>query len=105
MKQILLLLLVLLRSMPAEAQTYGYNTGFTLSPHAFCDTIPIEIIDDRIYLNATINGRLQRLCIDTGSSQGTVYEGGIAAARYVRAHHSYRLCGLGDAPTGNENQM
>ncbi|WP_315579082.1 site-2 protease family protein [Hoylesella oralis] len=75
MKQILLLLLVLLRSMPAEAQTYGYNTGFTLSPHAFCDTIPIEIIDDRIYLNTTINGRLQRLCIDTGSSQGTVYEG------------------------------
>ena len=57
----------------AHAQSYSYNTKFTISKKNFVDSIPIEIEDDQIYLKATIHGMTYRFSLDTGSSQGIVY--------------------------------
>lgn len=59
----------------ATAQTAGYNTNFDFSLHNFVDTIPIEIVDDQIYVDVTMDGRRMRLNLDTGSGQGVVYGG------------------------------
>ena len=59
--------------MTAHAQSYSYNTKFTISKKNFVDSIPIEFDNDQIYLRATIRGKEYRFCLDTGSSQGIVY--------------------------------
>ena len=41
----------------------------------FCDTIPIEMEDDQVYVRAVIGNRTYRFNIDTGSSQGMVFQG------------------------------
>ena len=57
----------------AHAQSYSYNTKFSISKKNFVDSIPIEFDDGQIYLRAHISGKTYRLCLDTGSSQGIVY--------------------------------
>ena len=59
--------------MTTHAQSYSYNTKFTISKKNFVDSIPIEFENDQIYLRATIKGKVYRFCLDTGSSQGIVY--------------------------------
>ena len=46
----------------AHAQSYSYNTKFTISKKLFVDSIPIEIEDDQIYLRALIHGKTYRFC-------------------------------------------
>ena len=60
--------------MVSHAQTHSYSTNFTYSQKNFADTIPIEVIDNQIFITATVNGRPYRFCLDTGSSQGTIYD-------------------------------
>lgn len=60
--------------MASHAQTHSYSTNFTYSQKNFADTIPIEVIDNQIFITATVNGRPYRFCLDTGSSQGTIYD-------------------------------
>lgn len=59
--------------MTVHAQMHRYSTNFTYSQKDFVDTIPIEVIDNQIFVTATVNGRPYRFNIDTGSSQGTIY--------------------------------
>ena len=58
----------------AHAQMHSYSTNFTYSLKNFVDTIPIEIADNQIFVTGTVNGHPYRFCIDTGSSQGTIYD-------------------------------
>jgi len=55
------------------AQAYSYKPRYTLSPRHFADTIPIEFVDEQIYLRATTADGEYRFCLDTGSSQGIIY--------------------------------
>lgn len=73
MKRSVACLLVVLLPVMANAQTRGYSTNFTFSQRNFADTIPIEVVDNQIFVKATAGGRVYRFCLDTGSSQGTVY--------------------------------
>lgn len=73
MKRPVICLIALLFSVMGNAQMHGYSTNFTFSQRNFADTIPIEVVDNQIFLKATANGRVYRFCLDTGSSQGTVY--------------------------------
>ena len=72
-KRIFACILGLLLSLGAEAQTYRYATSFSLSARDFCDTIPIEVVDDYIIVGIRMQGRTLRAMIDTGSAQGMVY--------------------------------
>ncbi len=73
MKNAVVCLIALLLAVVANAQTHGYSTNFTFSQRNFADTIPIEVVDNQIFVKTTANGRVYRFCLDTGSSQGTVY--------------------------------
>lgn len=73
MKRSVVCLLAVLLPVVANAQTRGYSTNFTFSQRNFADTIPIEVVDNQIFVKATAGGRVYRFCLDTGSSQGTVY--------------------------------
>lgn len=73
MKRSVACLLVVLLPVMANAQTRGYSTNFTFSQRNFADTIPIEVVDNQIFVKATAGGRVYRFCLDTGASQGTVY--------------------------------
>lgn len=73
MKKKVLLMVLSVLCLGATAQTQKYNTNFTYSLKNFVDTIPIEVKDDQIYLNADIGGRTYRFNLDTGSSQGSVF--------------------------------
>lgn len=73
MKRSVACLLAVLLPVMANAQTRGYSTNFTFSQRNFADTIPIEVVDNQIFVKATAGGRVYRFCLDTGSSQGTVY--------------------------------
>lgn len=67
------LLFFLLTGGEVLAQTYRYDTGFTLSKQHFCDTIPLDMVDGRPLLTVTMNGRKHKVLLDTGSSQGVVF--------------------------------
>ena len=76
MKNPLLTILVSL-FLPATgtAQMHRYNPNFTLSEKNFCDTIPIEMVDGQLFLDVEMNGKTRRFLLDTGSSQGMIYQG------------------------------
>ena len=75
MKRTIILLVGLLLCLNTQAQMHGYNTSFTFSQTNFVDTIPIEVVDDQIYIMGTAGGRACCFNLDTGSSQGSVYMG------------------------------
>ena len=75
MKRTIILLVGLLLCLNTQAQMHSYDTSFTFSQTNFVDTIPIEVIDDQIYIMGTADGRPCRFNLDTGSSQGSVYMG------------------------------
>lgn len=58
------------------AQTYRYRADFGLSAVDFCDTIPLEIADERLIVNVEMGGQRRRLLLDTGSGQGVIYQDG-----------------------------
>ena len=53
----------------------GYRTNFMLSPAHFCDTIPLEFEDNQLYIPITMQGHRLRINLDTGSSQGMIFQG------------------------------
>ncbi len=57
------------------AQMHNYDTNFQYSLRHFVDTIPIEIEKNQIFVWAEMNGERHRFNIDTGSSQGSMYQG------------------------------
>ena len=72
-ERIALLCLLLSQATPTWSQKYRYETGFTLSQHNFCDTIPLQINNGRLFLTVTIDGKKQKVLLDTGSSQGVIF--------------------------------
>ena len=75
LRLICILLSMLSLSSSCQSQIHQYNPNFEISARNFCDTIPIEIEDDQIYINVEIQGRRYRFNLDTGSSQGMVFRG------------------------------
>ena len=74
MKKTNLLIFMLASCISVLAQMKGYDTAFTLSQGNFVMTVPIEVEQDRIYLRVTMNGQSYRFLLDTGASQGVIYE-------------------------------
>ena len=72
---LLSLTFILLPIAESWAQMRHYSTGFTLSQRHFCDTIPLEIENDQLYISVMMGDTPCRLNLDTGSGQGIVYEG------------------------------
>ena len=68
----------------AHAQLERYNPHFDLQlrladstltrARNFCDTIPIEVEDNQIFINVSMDGQQRRFLLDTGSSQGMVFQ-------------------------------
>ena len=56
------------------AQIKRYDTDFLLSRKDFVMTLPIEVERNQIYLPVTIGGRQYRFKLDTGASQGVIYD-------------------------------
>ena len=56
------------------AQIKRYDTDFLLSLKNFVMTIPVEVERDQLYLPVTIGGRQYRFKLDTGASQGVIYD-------------------------------
>ena len=101
MKRLLTCLFATICCICAIAQMQRYNPNFQLrhispnnpqpsnyiqltSPNSifnferglsFCDTIPIEMEDDQLYVRVSIGDRSYRFNIDTGRSQGMVFQG------------------------------
>lgn len=72
-KKMILIYLIILYAGSCLAQQHYYNLKFTLSGRNFVDSIPLEFVDQQIYLYGEVNGRRYRFCLDTGSSQGIIY--------------------------------
>lgn len=60
---------------PAAAQKLGYQQQFSFSLHNFCDTVPIEFANGRLYLRILTADGERRVMLDTGCSQGIVFQG------------------------------
>lgn len=68
------LLLVTIIGTGAFGQLKRYDTDFTLSKKDFVITIPIEIERGQLFLRLNIYGREYRFKLDTGASQGVIYD-------------------------------
>lgn len=67
-------LLVTMIVTGAFGQLKRYDTDFTLSKKNFVITVPIEIERGQIFLHLNIDGREYRFKLDTGASQGVIYD-------------------------------
>lgn len=66
--------LLLMVCIGVVAQVKRYDTDFVLSRKKFVMEIPIEVERDQVYLPVTIGGRQYRFKLDTGASQGVIYD-------------------------------
>ena len=66
--------LLLMVCIGVVAQMKRYDTDFFLSRKNFVMTIPIEIERGQIYLPVRMQGRQYRFKLDTGASQGVIYD-------------------------------
>ena len=57
-----------------EAQMKRYDTDFFVSQRDFLVAVPIEIEREQIYVTLDFNGRPCRFKLDTGASQGVLYD-------------------------------
>ncbi len=68
-------ILMFLGLLSAEAQQqYRYRLDFTIGAKDFVDTVQIEYERGQVYVPVTIGDRQLRFKLDTGSSQGVVYD-------------------------------
>lgn len=76
MKRLTILLALLLPAVSGWGQMYRYKADFGLSASDFCDTIRLDLVDERLVLTVEMDGQRRRLLLDTGSGQGVIYRGG-----------------------------
>ena len=71
-----LLLTVVLATwvLHADAQIKRYDTDFFVSQRDFLVAVPIEVERHQIYVTLDFNGRRLRFKLDTGASQGILYD-------------------------------
>ena len=75
MKQWLLLTVLFTAwALHAEGQVKRYDTDFTVSQHDFLESVPIEVERNQIFVTLDFNGRHLRFKLDTGASQGVLYD-------------------------------
>ena len=58
----------------AFGQIKRYDTDFALSQKKFTVTVPIEIERNQLFVRVDIGGREYRFKLDTGASQGVIYD-------------------------------
>ena len=61
-------------TLHAEAQIKRYDTDFFVSQRDFLVAVPIEVERNQIYVTLDFNGRPLRFKLDTGASQGILYD-------------------------------
>ena len=68
-----ILMFLWLLTLQAQQQ-YRYRLDFTVGSRDFVDTVQIEYERGQVYVPVTIDGQQLRFKLDTGSSQGVVYD-------------------------------
>lgn len=71
---LLIIILTCMGLAEAQPQIKRYDTDFTVSAKVFSCTLPIEVERHQVYLPVEIGGRTYRFKLDTGASQGTIYD-------------------------------
>lgn len=61
-------------NLHTDGQIKRYDTDFFVSQRDFLVAVPIEVERDQIYVTLEINGRNYRFKLDTGASQGAIYD-------------------------------
>lgn len=70
----LLLVLFVLTTAYGNGQMKRYDTDFFVSERDFLMAVPLEVERGQFYVTLDFNGRLCRFKLDTGSSQGILYD-------------------------------
>ena len=70
----LLTAIVLLTTADSFAQVKRYDTDFFVSQRDFLVAVPIEVERHQIFVTLDFNGRPLRFKLDTGASQGVLYD-------------------------------
>ena len=74
MRRRLLLLMLILTTADCFGQMKRYDTDFFVSQRNFLLAVPLEVERGQIYVTLDFNGRLCRFKLDTGASQGILYD-------------------------------
>ena len=74
MRRWLLLMMLILTTAGSFGQIKRYDTDFFVSQRNFLFAVPIEVERGQIYVTLDFNGRLCRFKLDTGASQGILYD-------------------------------
>lgn len=74
MRRWLLLIILVLTTVDSFGQVKRYDTDFTVSQRDFLLAVPIEVERNQIYVTLDFNGRRCRFKLDTGASQGILYD-------------------------------
>lgn len=69
-----LMVILLFWCCEVAAQIQLYDTNFKLSRKNFVIKVPIEIVHNQVFLPLVINGQSYRFKLDTGASQGVIYD-------------------------------
>ena len=74
MRRWLLTAVLILTIVDCFGQTKRYDTDFFVSQRDFLVAVPIEVERNQIYVTLDFNGRRCRFKLDTGASQGVLYD-------------------------------
>lgn len=74
MRRWLLLILLVVWTSHADAQIKRYDTDFFVSQRDFLVAVPIEVERNQIFVTLYFNNRPLRFKLDTGASQGILYD-------------------------------
>ena len=74
MRRWLLLMILVLTTADSFGQVKRYDTDFFVSQRDFLFAVPLEVERGQLYITLDFNGRLCRFKLDTGASQGILYD-------------------------------
>ena len=74
MRRWTLLMMLILMTACSFGQVKRYDTDFFVSERDFLVAVPIEVERDQLFVTLEINGRPYRFKLDTGASQGAIYD-------------------------------
>ena len=67
-------MILVLTTADSFGQVKRYDTDFFVSQRDFLFAVPLEVERGQLYINLDFNGRLCRFKLDTGASQGILYD-------------------------------
>ena len=74
MRRWLLLMILVLTTADSFGQVKRYDTDFFVSQRDFLFAVPLEVERGQLYITLDFNGHLCRFKLDTGASQGILYD-------------------------------